>query len=165
MTRQRSGVPTGVVAVLLVVGMFILGFAVGRSGRTDPGRADGARQRAEAAAFKTAKAAGVAEGRERGREAGRTSGRKAGHVAGKHAARKRVKRDLADGTATPPGTTTTTSPYTDQGGSPAPNPSCPAGQEPTPGGGCAPYDDQNGQLEPKISDPRCYKPDPPAECF
>jgi hypothetical protein len=85
-------------------------------------------------------------------------------VAGKHAARRRVKRDLKNGTATLPGSTQT-SPYTDQNGSPAPNPNCPAGQEPTSGGGCAPYNENNGQVEPKINDPDCYKPDPPAGCF
>ena len=164
MTASRSPVPTRLIAGLLILGLFLLGFAVGRSGRTDPGRADGVRKHAFDATFKVARAAALTEGRASGKKAGATAGRKAGHVAGKHAARRRVKRDLADGTATSP-STTTTSPYTDQNGTPAPNPNCPSGQEPTPGGGCAPYNDQNGQLEPKINDPRCYKPDPPAGCF
>jgi hypothetical protein len=153
-----------VLAGILVVVLAIVGFSIGRSARSDPANADDARAQAQKAGFRTSRAAARKAARKAGFRAGYEQGAKAGHLAGKRAARKRVKRELARGASGSPGGTTST-PYTDQGGSPAPNPNCPSGQEPTPGGGCAPYNEQNGQLEPKIDDPDCYKPDPPDGCF
>ena len=155
--------PLALAAVLIVI-LAVVGFSFGRSARSDPARADAARAEAKRAAFRTSRAAALKAARKAGYDAGYEQGAKTGHLEGKRAARKRVKRELersAAGITSAP----SPSPYTDQGGTPAPNPSCPAGQEPNDAGGCVPYDEENGQLEPKINDPDCYKPDPPDACF
>ena len=156
-------VPMALAAILVVV-LAVVGFSIGRSARSDPARADSLRAEAKKDAYRKSRAAALKAARKAGYDAGYERGARSGHLAGKRAARKRVKRELARGEAgiTP---TPSTSPYNDQAGDPSPNPSCPAGQEPTSAGGCAPYDEENGQLEPKINDPDCYKPDPPDACF
>ena len=158
--RERLPV---LLASLLVVALAIVGFAIGRSSRSDPAGADTARAQASIAAFKSSRDAARKAARAAGYRAGLAQGTRAGRLAGKRAGRKRVKRELA--TQAPAAPTTPASPYKTQGGKPAPNPGCPTGQEPTPGGGCAPYNEKNGQIEPKVDDPRCYKPDPPDKCF
>jgi hypothetical protein len=157
-------VPLALAAILVVV-LAIVGFSIGRSSRDDPGSADDARAKAERTEFKLSRAAARKRARKEGYAAGYKAGAGAGHLAGKRAARKRVKREIARGTIGTPATGVPATPYTDQGGNPAPNPNCPAGQEPTAAGGCAPYNEKNGQIEPKIDDPDCYKPNPPDACF
>jgi hypothetical protein len=148
------------VAGLLIVGMALLGFVIGRSTR-DSGDSGGARPAAALSAEELAKARLAAD--RRGYAAGVASGRTAGKTAGRRAGEKRGRRELARrGAQQAPATG---GQPTDQAGNPAPNPNCPAGQEPVAGGGCAPYNEQNGQVEPRINNPDCYKPNPPAGCF
>lgn len=149
-------------AGLLVLGLVLLGFVVGRATR-DSGNSAAAKPAAAAMTAEELARVRLAADR-RGYAAGVASGRAAGKTAGRRAGERRGRRELARR-----GVQQTTPAYgarpTDQAGKPAPNPSCPSGQEPTANGGCAPYNDRNGQIEPRINNPDCYKPNPPAGCF